>query len=96
MKAKDLGYKLTRRWYNRPGPQNHVDYVNISGEKLIIRTGKALSGEMVGFLEPNERITINQMKGRRVRIIHEVNGKTVVRGWVSLINKERIRFLEEV
>jgi len=94
-KAKDLGYKLTRRWHNRPGPKNHVDYVNTSGEKLIMRAGKAFSGEVVGLVEPNERITVNQMKGRRVRIIHVVNGKTVVRGWVSMISKERKQFLEE-
>jgi len=95
-RAKDLGYKLTRRWYNRPGPNNPVEYVNISGEFLIIRKGKALSGEEVGLLEPNERITVNQAKGRRVRITHVVNGKQVNRGWVSLFNRERIRLLEEV
>jgi len=95
-KAWDLGFKLTRKSYNRPSPSNHVDYVNISGKFLIIREGKSFSQQKMGVLEPKARVTINQVKGRRARITHVVNGERVNRGWVSISNAEGIRLLEQL
>lgn len=81
-KADEIGYKLAKKWPARPNPSNPIEYISMAD--LKIREGKAFSGQMVGTLKKDETVTVNQLKGRRARLIKEVAGKIKVIGWVSV------------
>jgi len=79
----------------RPTPRNPAEYRVLS--KVTIRSGKSLHGEIVGELYKNKIVTINKIKGRRVRIIKKgsANGPVTV-GWVSSHTAEGIPLLEQI
>jgi len=81
-KADEIGYRLTKKWPKRPNPKRPIQYKSLKA--LIIRSGKAFSGKEVGTLEKGKIVTVNQIKGRRARLIEEKNGETVNLGWVSV------------
>jgi len=37
----------------------------------------------VGSLPVHEIVTVNQIKGKRARLIDVINGEVTIRGWVS-------------
>jgi len=81
--AEEIGYKLTKKWPKRPNPSTPIKYRSM--KKLTIRSGKAFSGPEVGYLPKDETVIVNQLKGRRARLIKEVKGEAPeVIGWVSV------------
>lgn len=103
-KADDIDYKLEKKWPDTPTPENPIEYENVSPCPLTIRKGKAFSQQRCGELEPNVRVTINKVKGRRARIVEwkvfiedgqEKEG-WVTRGWVSVLNAEGATLLRQV
>lgn len=86
-RAGDIGYKLVKKWPARPNPNNPIKYRSTT--ELKIRAGKAFSGQVVGALAEGQIVTVNQLKGRRARLIKEVNGgEPEVIGWVSVHSQE--------
>jgi len=82
-RADEIGYKLQKKWPPRPNPKRPLKYKSLA--VLKIRTGKSLNADVVGILDKGEIVTVNQVKGRRARLIEEgTNGKAVTIGWVSI------------
>jgi len=91
-KAEEIGYKLAKKWPARPNPNNPIKYRSM--RELKIRSGKAFSGKVVGALKKDETVTVNQLKGRRARLIKEVKGgEPVVIGWVSVHSLDGVPLL---
>jgi len=98
--GREIGYNLEPYRNDeprklRPTPRNPAEYRVLS--KVTIRSGKSLHGEIVGELYKNKIVTINKIKGRRVRIIKKggPNGPVTV-GWVSSHTAEGIPLLEQI
>jgi len=67
----------------RARPGNHIAYKAL--HKVTIQKGKAFSSCIVGQLVENSIVLINQIKGRRGRIVlRKPSGELVVIGWVPL------------
>jgi len=77
---KSFWWKLSKYRPRRPSRDNPVSYKVI--HLATVRVGKSLSSRKIGMLEKNDIIRVNQVKGRRARIISSLNGPQV--GWVSL------------
>merc|ERR1719193_1110133 len=91
--AKEIGYRLVMR--PRATPKCPANYICVS--KCKIREGKSLSGNTVGFLEKGQRVTVNQLKGRRARLIaRNKNGEIVKIGWVTTKTKEGIELIKRL
>jgi len=91
--AKEIGYRLAIR--PRATPSCPATYVCMS--PCTIREGKSLNGNVVGNLSKGEKVTVNQLKGRRARLI-EVNayGEVQKRGWVSVTSKVGVELLKRL
>jgi len=85
-KADDLDYELTKKWPERPNPKRPIKYISMRW--LLIREGKAFSGKIIGKLGAGEIVTVNQVKGRRARLIDVCDGELKTRGWVSVHTAE--------
>lgn len=71
----------------RAGPGNHIAYKAL--HKVTIQKGKSFSSSIVGQLAENSIVLINQIKGRRGRIImRKPNGEILVVGWVPLFTSK--------
>jgi len=91
--AKEIGYRLVMR--PRATPKCPANYVCMS--KCKIREGKSLGGNIVGFLEKGQRVTVNQLKGRRARLIaRNKTGEMVKIGWVTTKTKEGIELIKRL
>jgi len=93
-KADAIGYKLSKNRTQRPNPKNLVRYKALSN--LTVREGKSFKLRKIGQVMKNEVIIVNQMKGRRARIVDVQNGKPVNFGWVSLRSSEGIALMERL
>jgi len=92
--AKDLDYELKRKYPKRPNPKRPIEYISLG--ELVIREGKAFSGKVVGVLPAHEIVTVNQVKGRRARLIDVIDGNVTNRGWVSIHSAEGKPLLAQV
>jgi len=84
-KFRKMGYMMAKKFPPRPSPKSPIYYTTL--ESLIIRKGKAFSGPIVGSLEKGRKVLVNQIKGRRARLVKRSEGsgtKWVPWGWVSL------------
>jgi len=81
VRARDIGFKLSKYRPKRPSPTNRVRFEVL--RNLEIREGKSMNGEIVGEVNEKDVIVVNQTKGRRARIVSYENGKWVNFGWVS-------------
>merc|ERR1712060_708372 len=94
-RADKIGYKITKKYPPRPCPKRPQKYKSMA--ELEIRSGKSLSGDIVGKLEEGMIVTVNQVKGRRARIIRESgNGGIETIGWVSLHEKDGVNLLKQL
>jgi len=84
-KFKIAGYKLSKYRPRRPSRDYHVSFKVLS--PVTVRVGKSLSSRTIGELEKNNVIRVNQVKGRRARIISQG-------GWVSVHANNGKRLLE--
>jgi len=91
--AKEIGYRLVIR--PRATPSRPATYVCKS--RSTIRKGKSLNGEIVGELSKGEKVTVNQLKGRRARLIElDEFGEVQNRGWVTVTTKDGVELLERL
>jgi len=79
IKYRYQGYTIAFKFPRRPTPKAPIEYISL--ECLTIQTGKAFSGDIVGELSKGQRVTVNQVKGRRARLIKPDQEKW---GWVSM------------
>jgi len=78
--SNKLGYQLAKYRERRPSPDNPVMFKTLT--PVTVRVGKSLKGKRVRMLDKDHIILVNQVKGRRARVISSTGGKVV--GWVSL------------
>jgi len=103
-KADYIDYELEKKWPDTPSPEKPIEYENVSLGPLTIREGKAFTQQYVGELEPNARVYINKIKGRRARIVDwkvfredgQEKAGWVTRGWVSVRTAKCFTFLRQV
>jgi len=94
-RADEIGYKLTKNYPPRPNPRRPLKYTSMT--ELKISTGKAFSSEIIGTVKKGEIVTVNQVKGRRARIIKQLeNGGFESIGWVSLHEKNGDNLLKQI
>jgi len=94
-RADEIGYKITKKYPPRPTPTCPQKYKSMA--ELVIRDGKSLCGDVVGKLNEGVIVTVNQVKGRRARLIRESTGKGVETiGWVSLHEKNGVNLLKQL
>jgi len=94
-RSDEIGYKISKKYPPRPSPKRPQKYM--SKAELEIRTGKSLNGEIVGKLEEGVIVTVNQVKGRRARLIRESeSGSVETIGWVSLHEKNGVNLLKQL
>jgi len=87
---KTSRYQLSKYYPRRPSRDYHVSFKVLS--PITVRVGKSLTSSRIGVLEKNDIIRVNQVKGRRARIISSQNGRQG--GWVSLHGEKGERLLE--
>jgi len=92
--AEELGFKLVKKWPTRPSPSRPIWYKNLANQKIL--SGKAFSGEIRGTLDAGKNVLINQVKGRRARIIEMKKGKPETIGWVSVHTPEGDELLKQL
>jgi len=91
--AKEIGYRLAIR--TRATPSCPATYVCMS--RCTIREGKSLNGNVVGNLSKGEKVTVNQLKGRRARLIEQNEyGEVQKRGWVTVTTKDGVELLKRL
>jgi len=94
-RAKEIGYRITKKYPPRPNPKRPLKYMSMA--ELEIRTGKSLNGDVVGILKKGVIVTVNQVKGRRARLIRESkSGSVQTIGWVSLHEQDGINLLQQL
>jgi len=94
-RADEIGYKITKKYPPRPNPKRPLKYKSMA--ELEIRAGKSLCGDIVGKLEEGVIVTVNQVKGRRARLIRESeNGDIETIGWVSLHEQDGVNLLKQL
>jgi len=91
--ANIIGYKLTRKRLPRPSPRCPIMFRALY--RLKIRSGKALSREAIGWVKKNDLVIVNQVKGRRARLIVAEEGRIFIWGWVSLYTSNGLQLLEQ-
>lgn len=89
--ANIIGYTLVKKRRPRPSPRCPIMFKALS--KLKIRSGKAFSRNVLGWVRKNDLVMVNQVKGRRARLLSWENGANL--GWVSLHTSNGIQLLEQ-
>jgi len=82
IKYREQGYTIAFKFPRRPSPKAPIEYISL--EDLTILTGKAFSGDIVGQLNKGQKVTVNQVKGRRARLIKKTGQEVEKWGWVSM------------
>jgi len=80
VQANTIGYKLVKKRPPRPSPSSPVMFKAL--EFLKVRSGKALSAEVIDEIKKGDHVIVNQVKGRRARLVSIYNGSNW--GWVSV------------
>jgi len=93
-RAEAIGFKLSKSWAKRPSPKYTVKFKALC--ELLVREGKSCNSRIIGNVKKYEVITVNQVKGRRARIVAVHNSKLVNFGWVSLHTSEGSPLLERL
>jgi len=91
LKGQQMGLKMKRWFPARPSPSKPTKYISL--ERLLIKEGKSESKKIVGWLNKGAKVTVNQLKGKRARLIKP--NKEVI-GWVSMYSNEDLPLLEQV
>jgi len=89
-KFKEKGFKIEVKSQRKPSPNSPMEYV--SQENLNIQEGKSLKGKIVGVLGKGHKVTVNQVKGKRARLVNPYNNKESY-GWVSMYSRDGERQL---
>jgi len=78
-----LGYKLVKKRRARPSPKKPVLFLACCD--LDIKTGKAKSNPVVGYVKKDELVLVDSIKSNRARLQNINNGDS--RGWVELVSR---------
>jgi len=78
----------------RPTPSNPQRYMVLHHARM--RSGKSMRSTVVGFLKKGEIHWVNQIKGKRARIIERDDDGDRNIGWVSLRNNAGFKFLQKL
>jgi len=65
-----------------PSPKSPVEYKVLS--RVTVRIGKSFKSKIIGHIYKGAVVTVNQIKGRRARIIRNTTNGPIQIGWVSL------------
>jgi len=77
-----------------PTPKSPVEYKVLS--RVTVRIGKSLKSKIIGHIYKGAIVTVNQIKGRRARVIRStINGATIQIGWVSLHTSYSLQLLTQ-
>lgn len=90
--AKAIGYKLVKKRPPRPSPTCPVMFKALNF--LMVRRGKALSADVIDQIEKGDYVIVNQVKGRRARLVKTENGKVFNFGWVSVHTVDGVQLLQ--
>jgi len=82
---REKGFKIAVKFRRKPSPNRPMDYITL--EPLQILKGKSLKGDHVGWLHEGQRVTVNQVKGKRARLI-KPNQEVKDWGWVSMYSHD--------
>jgi len=82
--GKQKGLTISRKFQPRAKPTRSLEYIALVD--LPISKGKSLP-DYVGLLKKGQKVTVNQAKGRRVRLI-KPNEKVKTWGWVSMFSEK--------
>lgn len=93
MKFEVNGFKIAKIYPPRPSPKRPIEYKAL--KRLLIRDGKSLRRDEVGYLEKGRRVFVNQIKGRRARLIKRKKDDQNW-GWVSIYSKAGEELLTQV
>jgi len=93
-KSEELGFKLVKKWPQRPRPSRPIWYKNLANQTIF--SGKAFTGGKRGTLDAGKNVLINQVKGRRARIIEMKKGKPETIGWVTMYTGEGDQLLKQL
>jgi len=91
--APMIGYKLVKKRRPRPSPRCPIMFKAL--RRLKMRSGKAFSRDVLGWINKDELVIVNQVKGRRARLMFVENGKISNLGWVSLHTSNGDQLLEQ-
>jgi len=90
LKFGKLGYMIKKKYPPRACPNDPIKYKAL--KPLVILKGKSFRGNFkVGSLVKGEKVWVNQVKGRRARVIkrkEERSEDNETRGWVSLFSED--------
>jgi len=92
--SKAIGYNLARYGDRQPSPRNLVRFKALI--KLKVRAGMSLKDRKIGSLKKNQIVTVNQVEGRRARVIFFQDKELMNSGWVSLHSETGTTFLERL
>jgi len=92
--AEAIGYKLTKKRGQRPSPNFMVKFQAL--RELTIRSGKSMFKRVVGRVNKNDVVIVNQVKGRRARVVKHHNKRMVKVGWVSLYTSKGVTLMKRL
>lgn len=92
--ADAIGYNLVQKRLPRPSPTRPCQFKALS--TVTIRSGKGFRGDVLGKLKKDDIVTVNQKKGRRVRLMIVEEGSPINKGWVSLYTAKGFPLLEQL
>lgn len=96
---RTLPCKLKRRNGKRkqkapsPTPNSPVEYKVLS--RVTVRIGKSLKSKIIGHIHKGAIVTVNQIKGRRARVIRNTSDGTIQIGQVSLHTSYSLQLLTQ-
>jgi len=91
--ANIIGYKLRKKRRPRPSPKCPIIFKAL--HRLKIRNGKAFSKNELGWVDKDDLVIVNQVKGRRARLMFVEDDQIYIRGWVSLHTSNGKQLLEQ-
>jgi len=92
--SKAIGYNLAKYGNRQPSPRNLVRFKALI--KLKVRAGMSFKDRKIGLLKKNQIVTVNQVEGRRARVIFFQDKELMNSGWVSLHSETGTTFLERL
>jgi len=94
-RSKGMKYELSKHWLHRPRPTHPWKYKAL--RTLVINSGRSEGGLVVGKVEEGVTLEVNQVKGRRGRMIrYKDNGGTENVGWVSLRSRDGTQLMKQL
>jgi len=90
LKFRDVGFMIREEYPPHPCSGNPILFKAL--KSLVIRKEKSLRSPNLGILEMGETVLVNQVKGRRARLIKRMED-TQTWGWVSLYSEDSLPLL---